>query len=386
MQLESKTIKKILLLVFLSTLIVSAVFNVDYMLGYISKGVSFFSPIIAALCIAFVLNVLLRGLENRVFFFMDKSKFSFVRKLKRPICLVLTYILAIGLISLLVLVIIPDLIDTLISVVKKLPSFFKEIRNILVSIAANFGVEESKIPVIKFDFNSTVKTLQGILTKSSGTIVDGAANITTSVIGGVYDAFFSLVISVYILAQKERIGRFLKKVIDTFIPKPRAQKIYHVATRASESFSRFIGGQLIEAFILGSLCYIGMLIFRFPNAAIISVLIGVASLIPIVGAISGVAIGAFLIVITNPVKALFFVLFILILQQFEGNVIYPKVVGKAVGLPSVVVISAVVVGGNIGGILGVLLSVPLSALGFTLLKEAIEKRKATEKKAKPQTE
>ncbi len=375
MELNSKTIKKILLVVFLSTLIVWAVFNNAVVFGIVGKLFSYVSPIIAALCIAFILNVLLRVLETKVFFFFDKAKYKFVRKIKRPLCLVLTYLLAIGIIALLVLVIIPDLIDTVIYVIKSLPSFLKDTREWVVGIAANFGIQESKIPTMNFDFNDTLNTLQNLLSDYSNTIVNGAANITSSVVGGIYDTVFSLIISVYVLAQKERIGRFVKRVIDSFIPKKIAKTIYHLSAHASDSFSRFIGGQLTESVILGVLCYIGMLIFRFPNAAIISVLIAVSSLVPIVGAIVGVIIGALLIVITNPIKALFFIAFILILQQIEGNVIYPKVVGKAVGLPSIMVVSAVLIGGNIGGILGVLLSVPLSALLFTLLKEAIDNKK-----------
>ncbi len=382
MELNSKTIKKILLVVFLSTLIVWAVFNMSVVFGVVGKLFSYISPIVSALCIAFILNVLLRVLETKVFFFFDKAKHEFVKKIKRPLCLVLTYLLAIGIIALLVLVIIPDLIDTVIFVVKSLPSFLKDTREWVVGIAANFGIEDSKIPTINFDFNDTLNTLQNILSDYSNTIVNGAANITSSVVGGIYDILFSLIISVYVLAQKERIGRFLKKVIDSFVPKKIAATVYHLSIHASDSFSRFIGGQLTESVILGVLCYIGMLVFRFPNAAIISVLIAVSSLVPIVGAIVGVVIGALLIVITNPIKAVFFIIFVLILQQIEGNVIYPKVVGKAVGLPSIMVVSAVLIGGNIGGILGVLLSVPLSALLFTLLKEAIENKNKVTKKRK----
>ena len=375
MELNKKNFKKLLALVFLSAVIIYAVFNFRTVMYFVGKGFSVFAPLIAAFCLAFILNVLLRGLENKVFFFMDKTKHKFVAKLKRPICLVLTYILAIGIISLLVLVIIPDIIDTVLYVIKALPDFIKNAREWIVDVAANFGIPESKIPTLELDLNATIKTLQGLVSDYSNSIVDGAATITSSVVGGVYDTVFCIIISVYILAQKERIGKFVKCVIDSFVPKKTAKTIYHISHHAADSFSRFIGGQLIEAVILGVLCYIGMLILGFPNAAIISVLIGVTALIPIVGAFVGIGVGALLIVITNPIKALLFILFVVILQQIEGNVIYPRVVGKAVGLPSIVVVSAVLVGGNIGGILGVLLSVPLSALFFTLLKEAIDKRK-----------
>lgn len=375
MDLNTKNFKKILLLVFLSALIIFTVFNMGNVFAFIAKLFSFFSPIIAAFCIAFVFNVLLRGLENRVFGFMGKSKKVFVQKLRRPVCLTLTYLLAFGIISLLVLVIIPDIVETVLDLVKKLPGFLEEAREWLVEIARNFNIPENKVPSLTLNFDAIVNAAQRLLSGYSNKILNGAVDITSSVIGGVFDAIFSVVISIYILAQKERIGRFVKKIIDTFTPKKVAKEIYHIAELASDSFSRFIGGQLIEGVILGVLCYIGMLIFRFPNAAIISVLIGVTSLVPVIGAFSGIAIGFLLILISSPVKAFFFVLFILILQQIEGNVIYPRVVGKAVGLPAVIVISAVLVGGNIGGILGSLLGVPLSALIFVLLKEAISKGK-----------
>ncbi len=380
MELNSKNIKKLLLLVFLSALIVYSVFNFQNVSSLIGNIYTIFTPIIAALCIAFILNVLLRGLETKVFFFMDKSKIKFVNKLRRPLCLVLTYLLALGIISLLFLVIIPDIIETVLHLVKNLPSFLQKTREQVVEIVGNFGIEESKVPTLNFNFEELSKTVQKLFLDYSNKIVNGAVDITSSVAGGIYDTVFSFVISVYILAQKERIGKFAKRVINAFTKKNIAKRIYHIAHLASESFSRFIGGQLIEAVILDTLCYIGMLIFRFPNAAIISVLIGVTSLVPVVGAFVGIAIGFLLIVITNPIKALLFIAFVLILQQIEGNLIYPRVVGKAVGLPGIIVISSVLLGGSISGILGALLSVPLSALLFTLLKEAIANREKLMKK------
>ncbi len=375
MELNSKNIKKILILVFLSAIIVCSIFNFTSVLALAGRIYSIFSPITAALCIAFILNVLLNAIENKIFGFMGKAKSRFVKAIRRPICLILTYLVAIGILSLLVLVIIPDIIDTVMYVINKLPGFLENAYAWAVETAPKFRIPVNKIPTLNMDFDAITKAAQSMLSSYSSNIVDGAINITSSVIGGIYDTIFSIVISIYVLAQKERIGRFLKKVIDSFTTEKTAKTIYHVASHASDSFSRFIGGQLIEAVILGVLCYIGMLIFRFPNAAIISVLIAVTSLVPVVGSFTGVAVGFLLILITDPIKALLFIAFILILQQLEGNLIYPRVVGKAVGLPGVIVISAVLVGGNLGGVLGALLSVPLSALIFTLLKEAIQNRK-----------
>ena len=374
MELNSKNIKKILLVVFLSAVIVACVFNFEGVLLFLGKIFSYISPVIVALCIAFILNVPLTALENKIFKFMAKSNRKIVQKMRRPICMVLTYLLAFGIISILVLVIIPDIIETTIYIVDKLPAFVLSLREWLIKTFTRFGFKAEDLHLLNLDLSSFTSTVKEFLTSYSGKIVGDAVTITTSVIGGVFDTVFSLVISAYVLAQKERIGSFLKKVIDTFTSSKVAASIYHIATRASESFSRFIGGQLAESVILGLLCYIGMLIFRFPNAPIISVLICVTSLVPVVGALVGVAIGALLILITSPLKALLFVIFIIILQQIEGNLIYPRVVGKAVGLPGVIVISAVLIGGNIGGIIGALIAVPVSATLFILLKEAIEKQ------------
>ena len=382
MELNSKNIKKILLIIFLGAMIFTAFQNLNSVFDFVSKAISVFSPVIAALCIAFVFNVLLVALETKVFKFMDKSKKNFVLKLKRPLCLVLTYLIAFGVISLLLLVAIPDIIDTLIYLVEKLPSF---VENLIVSIEnlfVKFNID-AHIPDFKIDFTATLKQLTKLLSNYSTKIFGDAVGITTSVFGGIFDGIFSIVISVYVLAQKEKIHSFVKKTINAFIPEEKSKVIYHISHKTADSFSRFIGGQLTECVILGLLCFIGMTIFRFPNALIISVLIAVTAMVPIIGATVGVVIGFLLIVITSPIKALFFALFFLILQQLEGNLIYPKVVGKAVGLPGVIVVSAVLLGGNIGGIFGALVAVPTCAVLYTLLKEAIAyrtKSKVTETK------
>ncbi len=372
MELNSKNIKKIILIIAFGAAIFTALQNLQSVVNFLGKIVSFFSPVITALCIAFVLNVLLTALENKVFFFMDRSKKRIVPKLKRPICLILTYLIALGIISLLLLVIIPDLIDTITYLAEKLPAFIIQTRDWIESLLHKFNITQANLPDIKINWSAILLAFKDWLANSYSKIFGDAVTITTSVLEGMFDTIFSLVISVYVLAQKERIGSFVKRLINAFIPQKTSNIIYHVSSQTQESFSRFIGGQLTESLILGILSFIGMTIFRFPNALIISVLISVTSLVPIVGATVGVIIGFLLIVITNPLSAILFVVFFLILQQIEGNLIYPKVVGKAVGLPGVIVVSAVLVGGNIGGVMGALIAVPTCAVLFTLIKELVE--------------
>ena len=378
MELNYKNIKKILLIIAFGAVIFTAVQNLSSVWAFISKIFSYFSPVISALCIAFVLNVLLTALETKLFAFMKKSPKKILHRLQRPLCLVLTYLIAFGIVALLMLVIIPDIIDTVTYLADKLPGFVIEAREWLEDLLNKFNIKQTNIPDIKINWAAMANSFKEWLQGSSSKLFGDAVNITTSVFSGVFDTIFSFVISVYVLAQKEKIGRFVRRMMDTFLPKKATEKVYYLSSKTADSFSRFIGGQLTEALILGTLCFIGMSIFGFPNALIISALIAVTAVVPIVGATIGVVIGFLLIVISSPIKALLFIVFFLVLQQIEGNFIYPKVVGKAVGLPGIIVVGAVLVGGNIGGVLGALIAVPTSAVIFTLIKEAIYKPKKIE--------
>lgn len=374
MELNSKTVKKILLIILLGSCIFTAAQNYDRLFSFLRHILGIFSPVITALCIAFVLNVLLTALETKAFRFMDNSKKSFVRRLKRPLCLVLTFLLAFGLIVLLIAFIIPDIADTFIYLAERLPSFMTEARVWIEDVLEKFNLSQNLIPNIKIDWTAAANGIKEYALSYSQTIFGSAVNLTTSFASGVYKTVFSIMISAYILAGKERIGRFMTRLIDAFAPKKAAKAVYHISSTAYEYFSKFIGGQLTESVILGTLFYIGMTIFRFPNAAVISIFICVTSLVPIVGATVGVIVGFLLILITSPIKAILFILFFVVIQQIEGTFIYPRVVGKSVGLPGVIVVCAVLVGGNIGGILGALTSVPVCAVLYVLLKEAIAKR------------
>ncbi len=371
MNLNSQNVKRIIFIIFCAALLFAGFLNIGLVFSMVKKVFSFFTPVIAALCIAFVLNVLMMPIENRLFAFLDNSKKSFVRKLKRPLSIVLTYILALGILATVILVIIPDIIDTVVYLTGKMPDFIDALYKLLGSLLDRFNIEYT-LPEIKIDWSMLTDNLENLAKQYGTRILNSALGITTSVFNGVFDAFFSIVLSVYILAQKEKIGRFVKALLTAIAPKKVTEVIMHIAEKTADCFAKFISGQCIEALILGTLCFIGMLIFGFPNALIISLFVTITAFVPIIGAAVGAVIGFMLIVITDPIKAVFFVVFLIILQQIEGNLIYPKVVGRAVGLPAVIVISSVLVGGNIGGVLGALIGVPTSAAIYTLLKEYIE--------------
>lgn len=382
MELNSKNIKKILLIILFGAVTFTALQNFDRVLETLRWVFSLLSPVITALCIAFVLNVLLTVLETKVFKFMDRSKHRIARKSKRPICLVLTYLIAFAIIILLIAVVIPDITTTIVSLAERLPSFMNEAKVWIEDMLEKFNLSQDFVPKIQINWTAVANTVKDFIINNSNRIFGDTVTITTSVFSGVYNTVFSLLISVYILAQKERIGNFIKRFIKAFSPKKVADTIFYISNKTYKSFSRFISGQLTEAVILGVLCYIGMTIFRFPNAAIISTLIGATALVPIIGATIGAILGFLLIVIVSPLKALLFIVFFIVLQQLEGSLIYPKVVGKSVGLPGVIVVCAVLVGGNIGGIMGSLISVPTCAVLYVLLREAISKRLPAEAEPK----
>ncbi len=370
---DKKDTKRIIFIVFCAAVFFAFFQNFGGVVDLFKKFFGVFSPVISALCVAFVLNVLLVPIETKVLKFMDKSPKKSVKKLKRPLGLVLTYLSAFAILAIVVWVIIPQLIDTIVGLAEKMPEFASDAKNWIEGEMHKFHINYS-LPEIQINWNEAAKKMVGALEGSITTIFEGAIDATTSIIGAVVDIVFGFVLSVYILAQKEKIGRFTKSTITLLIGEKRTNETTHITKKASECFSRFISGQLMEALILGVLCFVGMLIFRFPNALVISAIVTVTALVPIVGATVGVLSGGFIILVTNPIKALFFVIFMLVLQQVEGNLIYPKVVGKVVGLPSVIVLSAVLVGGNIGGILGALIGLPVAATLYSLIKERISLR------------
>lgn len=373
MSCKKKDTKKIILIVFCAALFFALFQNFGGVLSLFKRVLSVFSPVIFALCVAFVLNVLMVPIETKLLKFMDKSPKKIVKKLKRALGLVLTYLSAFAILAVIVWVIIPQLVSTIVGIAEKMPSFVNDAKSWIEGELNKSHINYS-LPEITINWNNAAKNIVGVLQNSISTIFAGAINATTSIIGGVLDVVFGFVLSVYILAQKEKIGRFTKNVINLIIGDKYTKQTVYIAAKASNYFSKFISGQLVEALILGTLCFIGMLIFRFPNALVISAIVTITALVPIVGATVGVLSGGFIILVTNPIKALFFVVFMLILQQIEGNLIYPKVVGKVVGLPSVIVLSAVLVGGNIGGILGALIGLPVAATLYALIKERIALR------------
>ncbi len=380
MELNKKNVRTILLIIVFTVLLFSAVQNIGAILGFVVDVWGVFASVIAGLAIAFVLNVPLKLFEDKLFYALREHRNSTVRRLLRPVSIVCSLLITLGVLIVLLLIVLPQLVDAVAAVISRMPGYINDLIVWLDDLLAPLDFSVSAM-LDGVDWNAAFNNISNTLSEgidgiinTAGSALGTAANVGTTIINGAIDVIFSVIIAVYVLAQKERIGRFIRRCMSAFLPRRIALGIERICTMAAETFSNFISGQLTDSFILGLLCCIGMNIFRFPYANIIGVVVGVTSLVPLVGSFVGIVIGAMLTLTVDPLKALLFIVFVLCLQQVEGNLIYPKVVGKAVGLPGVIVLSAVLVGTNIAGIIGGLCAVPISAILYTLLREAVNNR------------
>ncbi len=379
MKLDRKNVRTILLIIAFAVLLYTAAQNLASVYGAVRTVWRVFGVVITGLAMAFVLNVPLKLFENRVFYGMSEDRRPLVRKLRRPVSLVFALVVSLGLIGILIAVVLPQLTATVAEVAARLPEYISSAVNWLNDFLAGFGIEIESLKNFTVDWEKVFSELTTYLKEGSAnvdgsSVVDTVTGVGTSVVSTVMNTFLGLVVAVYILAQKERIGRFTRCCIDAFLPQKAASGLARIASMASETFSNFVAGQLADSCILGILCYICMRIFRFPYPEVISVVIGVTSLVPMVGSFIGEVIGALLILIVSPLKALLFVVMVLAIQQVDGAFIYPRIVGRSVGLPGVAVFCAVIVGGNVAGVIGAMIGVPVCALVYALLREAVDAR------------
>lgn len=385
MKLDRKNVRIILLIITFAVVLYTVAQNLAAIYGAVATVWNVFGVVITGLAMAFVLNVPLKLFENRVFYGMSEDRRPYVRKMRRPVSLVCALVVTLGVIVILIAVILPQLTATVAEVASQLPNYINSVVQWLRDFLSGFGITVDALEDFSVDWEQVFSDLTTYLKEGSANVSESAASAGSSVVSTVTDVggsvistvmntFLGLIVAVYVLAQKERIGRFMKRCIDAFLPHRASSAISRIASMASETFSNFVAGQFTDSCILGVLCYVCMRIFRFPYPEVISVVIGVTSLVPMVGSFIGEVIGALLILIVSPIKALLFIVMVLAIQQVDGAFIYPRIVGKSVGLPGVAVFCAVIVGGNVAGVLGSLLGVPVCALLYALLREAVDAR------------
>jgi predicted PurR-regulated permease PerM len=379
LELSKKTVKRILLIISFTVFLIWAIYNHKLLFNYVGELYSLISPFVVGLCIAYVVNVILRPIERMWMKLLSKSKGNWVKKLKRPICLLLSILLIIGIIIAVVFLIIPELSKSISSLVSMVPTYVDEIEDWWNGLSLRLDKYNIQLP--EFSFNSD-KLVQ-MLKDGGSAVINTTLSATTSIVTAVINIVLALAFSIYVLAQKETLKRQSKKVLAKLMKPEKMQSLLDMLGLVNRTFTNFITGQLTEAVIIGALCFIGMSIFRMPYAPAISVLVGFTALIPVFGAFIGTAIGAFLILLVKPIQALWFVVFIIVLQQFEGNLIYPKVVGKSVGLPGIWVLVAVTIGGNAMGVVGMLVSVPLCSVLYVVARNAVNGKPLAGEKPTP---
>lgn len=371
--------KRLLKYVFWITLIIAIAYTAvtqPQKIGAVIGGIiTLLSPFIIGFCMAYVVNLLLRPLERLWMWIWRKlKKQRLVSKIKRPLCLTLSFLIVLGVIFAIVFMIIPAFKETVVSFANKVPQYAKTVEGWYYTVVEFLEQYNFALPEISLDIGKITEIAKDFISNYGDNVLDTTVNVTASIVSAVVDIVLGIVFAIYLLAQKEKLGRQTKKSINAIFGEKRAKKIVDFTDLTNSVFTKFVTGQLTEACIIGVLCFIGMLIFGMPYAAIISVLVGFTALIPIFGAFIGTGIGAFLILLENPVKAVWFVVFIIILQQLEGNLIYPRVVGKSVGLPGIWVLAAVTIGGGLFGVLGMLFSVPICSVLYVLFREYVNKK------------
>ncbi len=372
LEFSKKNVRIILLIITFAVVLYTAAQNLASVYGAVRTVWNVFGVVITGLAMAFVLNVPLKLFEDRLLYGMSEDRRPLVRRLRRAVSLVCALVVTLGIIVILIAIVLPQLTRTVTEVAARLPEYISSVVNWINEFLARFNIEIQALKEFTINWEQVFEDLTTYL--KEGNVINTATDVGTAAVSTVMNTFLGLVVAVYVLAQKERIGRFTRRCIEAFLPNRLASGIGRIASMASETFSNFVAGQLADSCILGILCYICMRLFRFPYPEVISVVIGVTSLVPMVGSFIGEVIGALLILIISPIKALLFVVMVLAIQQVDGAFIYPRIVGKSVGLPGIAVFCAVIVGGNIAGVLGAVMGVPVCAVLYTLLREAVEAR------------
>lgn len=341
--------------------------NIYLFLEIIAKLINVLLPFIIGIALAYVLNIPMTKIEKKL---KDKIKEKNANIPVRAISIVLSLLLLIFIVAFVLLMLIPELVENIQLLIQNIPTLISNVEEWIVGLLDRYPDMQYEIEKV-FDKNASVN---GVLVNVLNYILNGSINIISSLVSGLITIFTSLIFAIYMLSQKEYLQESLKKMIYAYTKKEYADKVMEVGKLSNNIFSKFISGQCLEAVILGCIFFVVLSIFRFPYALLISVLTTITALIPIFGAFIAAGIGAILIAITNPFQAFIFILVFLVIQQIEGNFIYPKVVGKSVGLSPIWTLLAITVGGGLFGIVGMLIGLPIASIVYSLLTNDTNKR------------
>ena len=374
MQLDKDTIRKLRGLILFTLVIFVGLLKFNVVLDAAGFVLHILFPFLLGGAIAFVLSVPMNRIDKRLF---GKAKEgSRLDKASAPLSLILTLALVLAVLSLVVIVVLPELAGTIAMLGKTLP---EKVPVLLKKIELLFDNNPELIRYIEeleasLNWEEILNQLVTFFRVGANTMLDSTISVATGIVSGVGAFFIAFVFACYILLQQPFLKRQMTKLLFAYLRETHANEVLRICSLTYRTFSNFLAGQCMEAVILGAMFFIAMTIFRFPFAVLVGVLIAFTALIPIFGAFIGCGVGAFLILTVDPKQALFFVILFLILQQIEGNLIYPKVVGGSIGLPAIWVLAAVSLGGSLFGVVGMLVFIPIVSVLYALLKENVNKR------------
>ena len=375
---DKDTFKRVLLLALCIILLILVFFFTEKIGMFCAWVLQHTKTILVAFALAFVINLPTKMFEKMLTPKKkedknDKKKNKNAEVIKehskgrRVLALLLAIMCILLVITLITTFIIPEIIDNIKGIVNNIPSYIEKCKDFLYEKKDRFNVSDNTVNQLVTYTNNTLSEL-GLTLEN---VVTETFKLTTGIASGVFSFLVSFILAIYMIMEKERLCASLKKVVYSFFKKEKADYLVKASGVFNKTFSGFVSGQIIEAIILGVLCYIGMVIFRMEYASIISVCVGVTALVPIFGAFIGAIPGVFIMLMISPMKAVWFVVYIIVLQQIEGNLIYPKVVGTSIGISGFWVLVALVIGGSIGGILGILIGIPAFAAVYILFKEVV---------------
>ncbi len=365
------TLKHILLIITYAACMVLVILNFQDLKRWFFDVLGLLRPFVYAFGLAYVFQLPMK--------FFDRKLPESINRFRKGLCVILSLLVILIVAAFIFQIVVPQLLDSLLAFIDKFPAYVESLQKEIVNLIDKFEINGAVEQQLNNYSDQIQEGIMSVLTNLVPALVD----VTKGITSGVTNLFLTLVITVYFIISKDKLAKQTKRMMYAFTPDKANDYLTHVAAIANRTFASFISGQLIEAVIIGVLCYIGCLILRFPYAPILSVIIGCTNVIPIFGAIMGVGISALLVAFVNPIQGLFFIVFGICLQQFESNLIYPRVVGNSVGLSGLWVLFAITIGGGLFGFMGMLLGLPAFAVCYTLLREEMNRRieKKTQKKA-----
>ncbi len=374
MDLNEENIKIVKKLFFITILAFVALCNYNVVYG----GIQFLGHVISRFAlggaIAFILNVPMCFIEEKLFKDTKLGQKKWGQKLARTLSFLITVILVVGIIAIVMFAVVPELGNTALNIGKTLQEFIPQVQEWAVNLFDDNPEVVAQIQKLEFEWDKILGSLVDFLKNGAGSVLDTTFATAKSIVTGVSSFFIAFVFSCYILLQKEKLSVQVRKLMYAFLPRDWTEIFIALGSVTHKTFSSFLTGQCLEAVILGCMFFVAMIILRLPYALLIAVLIAFTALIPIFGAFIGCVAGALLIFIISPMKALIFIIMFLVLQQIEGNFIYPHVVGNSVGLPSIWVLVAVSMGASLMGVVGMLIFIPIASVVYTLLRGIVNRR------------